>query len=166
MRRNIEVIDGTLETLTSIARDLCDDDRVELAVTREVEDPEALARDALRGEFCKVVTLAHEPVFAFGAWRCQPATAVVWGFKTPQGRAVIRTVTKYIKRRLIPDLRAIGISHGMCLVHPDNKYSQRWLSHLGYYPLGQTTDIGTRQPMIIYRYDDDAPDQAGRAAAA
>jgi hypothetical protein len=150
----ITINQATEEDLAYVGSWLCDDDRQELACTRDQDDYMSLARDAGQSTVCKVALDDGLPVMAFGA-RTIPATdvALVWGFKTVKARPAIPSVTKYIRRIMIPALRSLGVRHGVCIVHPENKASQDWLRLLGYTPRATSRDIGT-QEVIIFQYDD------------
>lgn len=127
----MSINDATLEDLAYIGSWLCDEDRQEMALTRDTRDYLKLARDALDSAVCKVVLVNAEPVFAFGA-KVEGQSASVWGFKTEKGWNSILTVTRYIKRTMIPALRDRGVRQAICLVHPDNRRSCKWLAHLGF----------------------------------
>jgi hypothetical protein len=153
------VNDATFEDLMYIGSWLCVSDRQELSVTRDPDDYESLATDAWESSVKKVVLDNGEPVLAFGAKPCVDDIVLVWGFKTEKGWSAVRTATKYIRRTMIPELRAMGIRHGVCLVHPDNVPSQRWLTHLGYTLRATLTGIGSRhEDMLLFGWDEkDAP---------
>jgi L-amino acid N-acyltransferase YncA len=53
---------------------------------------------------------------------------------------------------MIPTLRAGGVRSAMCLVHPANIVSQRWLSHLGFDLRATLPEIGTG--LLLFRRDD------------
>jgi hypothetical protein len=150
-----EVHDALLDELITIGEGLCAADRHELAVTRNLDDPWMLAFDAAKSRICKVVLDEAEPVFAFGANPVSRDIAVVWGFKTERGWSSILTVTKYIRKIMIPELRAIGIRRAACLVHPDNVRSQRWLTLLGFRSKATLRGFGPRrQEMLLFQRDE------------
>lgn len=157
-RRNVH--DATLDDLMLVGSWLCASDRQELAATRDPDDYEALALDAWRSPIRKVATDNARPVFAFGANPTGGGTATVWGFKTEAGWGSVLTVTKYIHRVMVPELRNMGIRRATCVVHPDNVRSQQWLALLGFKPQAILWGIGTRrQDMFLLQRDDaDAPE--------
>ena len=158
---NHSIHDATLEDLMLVGSWLCDEDRIELAATRDPDDYESLALDAWSSPFKMVALAETRPVFAFGARPSYTGsdTALVWGFKTESGWAAARTVTKYINRVMIPELRAFGIRRAMCLVHPGNVRSQRWLAFLSFRPKATLRGFGPRnQDMLLFQRDEpDAP---------
>ena len=149
--------EATFDDLTYIGSWLCDDDREELALTRNPDDYVSLANDALRSTVCKVVVNDTAlPVMAFGA-KTEGRNAVVWGFKTARAAPAIGLVTKYIRRIMIPALRDIGVRRAVCVVHPRNKASQDWLALLGFKAAGARRDIATQQEEVVL-FQRDEPD--------
>jgi hypothetical protein len=147
--------DATFDDLLYVGSWLCDMDRVELAATRDPDDYVGLARDAWESPIKKVVLDNGQPVFAFGALPRPDGVAAVWGFKTSDGATAARQVTNYIRKTMIPALRAMGIRHAACLVHTDNNVSKKWLSHLGFTPRATLREFGTHnEEMILYQRDE------------
>jgi hypothetical protein len=153
----VRILDATLDDLRAVGIRLCAADRHELAATRDPEDVEKLARDAWQSQIRKVVLAGCEPVLVFGA-NPNPeldATATVWGYKTERGVTVIKSVTKFIRATMIPQLRAMGIRHATCIVHPDNTASRKWLAHLDFKPRATLTGFGShREDMILMQRDE------------
>jgi hypothetical protein len=158
----IDILDARQEDLVIVADWLCEDDLREIALTRDITDVEALARDALASDYCKVAFDHGLPVMAFGAKRFEalgPDLAFVWAFQTDLGWRAIRAVTKHIRRTMIPTLRAVGVVKAACLVHKGNDRSCRWLAHLGFSPEATLLPgIGTphRDLLLLFRNDDAA----------
>jgi len=153
----IDIVDATLDDFRSIGKWLCRMDRIEMAVTRDVGDVETLAHDANKSRVKKVAREPLFPLFAFGATPLpdMPEMALVWGFKTEEGRRAIRPVTKYIRERMIPELRAMGVRRAICLVHPTNVASQKWLAHLGFQSRATLKGFGTRkEEMVLFQRDE------------
>jgi hypothetical protein len=147
------VNEPTWDDLLYVGSWLCAADREEMAVTRDIDDYVSLARDAWESPFRKVVLDDALPVMAFGARPGpEPQLAVVWGFKTERGYPALRTATKYIRRVMIPALRASGVRSAMCLVHPHNVASQGWLRHLGFDLKATVPDFGTG--LLLFRRDE------------
>lgn len=162
MSSRIHITDATFDDLVYVSRRLCEDDRQELSATRDPNDYVALAEAASRSPLCKVALDEDGvPIFAFGAEPVPDSDmAQVWGFKCDSGWTAILTVTKYIRRTMIPELRARGIRRAVCLVHPDNTRSLKWLTrNLDFRTRATLTGFGTRnEDMILMQRDDpDAP---------
>ena len=154
----------SLDDLAMIASWLCEEDRRELAATRDINDYETLARDAFNSHIKWAVHEDARPIFAFGAYPLEPGVAVVWGFKTEAGWAAVPLVTKHIQKCMIPELRAMGIRRAVCLVHPDNNRSQKWLAFMGFEPVATYMGIGTPDLLVYQRDEADAtfPERNGR----
>jgi hypothetical protein len=149
--------DARFSDLTFVGRWLCQADKQELAVTRDVSNVERLALDAFRSPIKKIAWHGMFPVMAFGALKSpdEDDTAIVWGFKSEEGWRAIRAVTKYIQKTMIPELRAVGVRHAVCLVHPSNRLSHKWLLHLGFAPSAKLQGIGSRrEDMLLFRRDE------------
>jgi hypothetical protein len=155
----IEIVEGRETDIALIGALLCDDDLRELSCTRDTSDFPRLARDAADSHYCKVALDHGRPVMAFGAKRfpalLDPGIAFVWAFKTDLGWRAARTVTKHIRRIMIPALRADGIDRAACFVHRENGLSCRWLAHLGFTPKATLPGFGTpHRDLILYMRDD------------
>lgn len=126
----------------------------ELSVTRkDLHQPSKLAAAAWGSTYRRIVLLDTVPVFAFGATQrpSYPQESQVWGFGTDQTSAVIRTVTKFILRSMIPELLDRGFLSAQAIVSPDNDLSNRWLRRLGFEPKATVTGIGDRsEDMILF----------------
>ena len=113
----IRIADATFDDLTFIGSWLSDDDRRELAVTRDPTTTRAWRATPCSRRLCKVaLDHAGGPVFAFGA---QPIAhtdmAQVWGFKCERGWPAILTVTKYIQQDYDPGIARLR--HTPCRLH-------------------------------------------------
>ena len=149
MKRDMITVNAaTYDDLTYIGSWLCDEDREELALTRDPDDYVSLANDAWESKFKFVALDEATPVMAFGA-KASKNFAVVWGFKTERGWPAVRSVTKFIRRTMIPALHKAGVYRAVCAVNPGNAVSQAWLRHLGFVPRATTRDIGTRHGEVI-----------------
>ena len=146
----------TYDDLTYIGSWLCEEDRLELMLTRDTDDYVSLANDAWASKFKYVALDEALPVMAFGA-RPIKGAALVWGFKTDKGWGAVRGVTKFILRTMIPQLHKAGIYRAVCAVHPGNTTSQAWLRHLGFVPRATTREIGTRHGEVILFERNDEP---------
>jgi hypothetical protein len=149
--------DARYSDLKFIGGWLSKEDKRELSLTRDVADIDGLALDAFASPIKKVAWDGLFPIMAFGVklYELEHDTALVWGFKSEEGYRAIRAVTKYIRHTIIPELRAIGVRHAVCLVHPENRSSQKWLAHLGFQLRATYQGIGTRrEDLLLYRRDE------------
>lgn len=144
----ISVRDASIDDLIEVASHLREADRVELAVSRDPDQWEQLVLDVLGTLQCKAALVDDHPALAFGAKLVAPTTVTVWGFGTDEARLAGGTVTRYVRRRMIPLLRQIGITRAQCAVHVDNAISRRWLAVLGFRPEAPVPGMGDR--LLVY----------------
>jgi hypothetical protein len=131
-----------------VAIDLRDEDKRELAVTRDVDDAQSLVESALDSEFKWTAAInSHVPPdFAFGARFLDGGKgAQVWGFGTPRAKSVLRPVTRFIQRVMVPQLLDSGVQYARAISHPANTTSHRWLEHLGFTLRAKLAGIGVRR---------------------
>ena len=152
--------EATLLDLIKVAQNLRQSDRSELAHTRDANDALALANDAYYPSlFSYVASYDGEPVFAFGAIPVGRGLGLVqvWGFGTEQSPKIIRGVTKFVVRYIVPRLRASGVTQAQCLIHEDNFLSRRWLEFMGFQSIATLPDLGAgHEGMLLYFVADNA----------
>lgn len=141
------------------AVDLRLEDRRELRVTRDPDDVEALVASALESEFKWAAMHDFEevaeplPVFAFGAKLFDGGRrAHVWGFGTPYADSlVLRGVTRFIKRSMVPLLVNSGVIYAQAVSHPENTTAHRWLQRLGFSLKATVPGVGGRkEDMLLF----------------
>ena len=142
------VRDATLYDLIDVASNLREADRRELALSRDPDDWEQLVMDVVGVLQCKVALVDEQPALAFGARLVSPTTVTVWGFGTDRACLAGRTVTRHVRRTMIPLLRSIGITRAQCAVDVDNQTSRRWLAVLGFAPEALVPGMGDR--LLVY----------------
>ncbi len=139
--------------IVAVAAHLREADMRELSVTRKfLDQPSKLATAAWVSVYRRIACLGADPVFAFGASETPDRSRVqVWGFGTPRAKLVLKTVTKFVLRSMIPELTGRGFLAAQAIVHPENELSNRWLRHLGFAPEATVTGVGDRhEDMILY----------------
>lgn len=147
--------DADITELVFIARMMRRRDREEMAATRGARfDPDDLAIEAHRSEWKKVAYGRHDlPVLALGARTLYPGVVTVWGFGTDRYREAIVEMTKYARAVIVPELLAAGMHRAQCLVHPNNRASQRWLGKLGFGAEARLRDMGThREDLLLFAW--------------
>jgi hypothetical protein len=156
MRTRID--EATLLDLIHVAQNLRQSDRDELAHTRNTNDALALANDAYYPSlFSYVASYDGEPIFAFGAVEAGPGLVQVWGFGSEDTPKIIRGVTKFVVRYIVPKLRAAGVTQAQCLIHEDNFLSRRWLEFMGFQSIATLPDLGAgHEGMLLYLVADHA----------
>jgi hypothetical protein len=111
-------------------------DRREIFCTRWDDDPASLADDCMNvigraNSLTVLATLDREPVAVLGAVETWPGTWDVWCFGTDQFEKVAFTLTKYVRRTLIPALLVRGLRRGHCRSLADHVKAHAWLRELG-----------------------------------
>lgn len=143
----------SFEEVLAVARDLREIDRKELAVTRDLSNPTKLAVSAWTAKYRRAAYIDDVPVFVFGFTLFDdPAHCQVWGFGNEAAPRVMRAVTKFCLRTMIPEMLDLGLLTAQAIGHPDNELSKRWLRRLGYSPTAITLPgIGAgKHPMILW----------------
>jgi L-amino acid N-acyltransferase YncA len=150
------IVDANLTDLVFIAKLLRNRDKQELAATRSDVDPDQLAIDSYNSHWRKVAyTDDNFPAMAIGARVTHPGVATVWGFATDHYRKVIRELSNYVEKAMIPEIVGSGVHRAQCLVHPENRASQRWLKSLGFIQEATLRGFGSsREDMLLFAWLD------------
>ena len=163
--------DANYTDLRFLAMNLRPEDRLELSVTRDVDDYNGLAWAGAYSKWRKVAIWDRRPVFGFGASEIpsEPHHVHVWGFGCTSAVHALKPVTRYIKKIMIPEILLSGAVEAQAVSHPANEISHRWLKFLGFQLKATITGIGPRkQDMLLFTVS--ANDLAGinavQAAAA
>lgn len=138
----IAIRQPSFDDLLHVAGNLRAKDREELSITRDLSVPATLATAAWCAKYRRMAYLDDKPVFAFGVSAVTHDHGQAWGFGTDKSPRVLRAVTKYIKRTMIPEQLDAGLTAVQALGQPDNDVSWRWLSHLGFSPIANLAGIG------------------------
>ena len=149
----VTIREPNFHELVTVASRLREADMRELRVTRkDLDRPVKLATAAWTASVYRRLALWEKtPAMAFGASQAPGGSVQVWGFGTVDTARVIRTVTKFVIRSMIPELLGRGVPSARAIVHPENRSSQAWLQHLGFKPEATLTGLGDRQEeMILY----------------
>jgi hypothetical protein len=149
---------ATLLDLYYLAHNLRERDRQELAETREDMSPASIAIDAHASPWKWAAGSIGQPVMALGAKPAHAGVATVWGFGTNDYKSAIREMTDYAKAYMVPALIASGLHRAQCIVHPENRASQRWLTSLGFNQEAVLRGFGSsHQDMLLYAWVLDEP---------
>jgi hypothetical protein len=148
------IVDANLTDLIYISRLLRKRDVQELSATRADVNPDLLAIDSYGSQWKKVAyTNDHLPAMAIGARVTHPGVAAVWGFATDRYREVIRELSNYVENAMIPEIVGSGVHRAQCIVHPENRASQRWLTSLGFFQEATLRNFGsTKEDMLLYAW--------------
>jgi len=146
------ICEGTFWDFYAVAERLRPQDRRELAVTRDVDDFFSLAMDAYDSFYSRIAFHEDKPALAFGAVEVNSSVAQVWAFGTADAVHVLRPVTRFIKRSMIPCLLSQGVREARAISHPDNHAAHRWLKFLGFTLKATIPGVGSRkEDMLLFR---------------
>jgi hypothetical protein len=111
----------------------------EISATRFVpsrqEFAQRLAEEATySGNFRWIAYRDGIPVAAIGATPRWPHVWSVWAFGTTDWPRVVLSLTKHVRRVIIPALYATGARRADCMALSTHEDARRWLEHLGAAP--------------------------------
>jgi hypothetical protein len=128
----MELIDLNYGNLLYIAKKMRAEDREEIYATRWNNDPEELSASAMIiPDMSWIAAHNGEPVAAFGAIPIHPRVWSVWMFSTDKWPKVALGVTRFIKKTMIPSLKATGALRAECKSHFRHSVAHKWLEMLG-----------------------------------
>ena len=144
----------SFDEILAVVRNLRAVDQKELSVTRDLSNPTKLVAAAWAAKYRRAAYIDAVPAFVFGMtlFDNDPTQGQVWGFGTPDAPRVMRAVTKFCLRTMIPEMLDLGLLAAQAIGHPDNELSKRWLQRLGYSPMAITLPgIGAgKHDMILW----------------
>jgi hypothetical protein len=145
----------TYDAVLSIARNMRAGDAREIWATRWIESPEGLAADVMRaGEYGFVISLDEEPVAAIGAAPNWPNVWNVWMFSTDKWPKVALSVTKFVRRVMIPNLYKAGATRVHCMSIAGHSVAHRWLESLGAIKGNREPGWGKNgEDFFMFRWD-------------
>lgn len=128
----VEIRDATLEDLLHITHNMRAVDREEIYATHWREDPEWLAEATLQcGDMQWVACLDGVPAASFGGTPLWPNVWSVWAFGTDDWRRVVLSVTKHVRRFMLPAIFRSGAHRLQCYSHSAHTEAHRWLESFG-----------------------------------
>jgi hypothetical protein len=129
---SVEIRPVNFQDLLYITERLREWDRREIFATLGSEQPIDLVRVTLMGEGMTWIAYKDsEPVAAFGASAMWPRVWSVWAFGTDRFREVALTLTRFIRRSMIPMLESSGAIRAECRSMDGHTEAHRWLESLG-----------------------------------
>lgn len=121
----------TQRSILYVADRMRDDDRREIFATRWADSPSQLAVDCLAAPGFKWVAHDDQPIAALGAIPRWPGVWSVWMFATDEFPRIGATLTRFVRRRMIPMLLEAGAHRAECLSIEGHDTAHRWLEFLG-----------------------------------
>lgn len=124
-----------LADMLHITSHLRDRDREEIFATRYGEEPKDLARDAtFSGAFRWIAYHDGVPTAAIGAVPRWPNVWTVWAFGTDDWDKTVLTLTRHVRRFMIPAIYGSGAIRADCLALAAHEDARKWLTALGATP--------------------------------
>lgn len=125
--------------LLYILRNLREQDRREIFATRWSENLDFLVDDcmgvaALPTSYTVMAGLQDKPIAILGAVEPWPGCWDVWCFGTDQFDLIAFSLTKHIRRVMIPTLLSRGLRRGHCRSLATHTKAHAWLHDLGARP--------------------------------
>jgi len=94
-----------------------------------------------------------EPVAAWGAYRMTPVTAACWAFGTPGWGRVVTSVTRHIRKVMIPGLLKAGFHRAECRALEKREDTRLWLTSLGWFAEAVLVEFGVhRENFVLYAW--------------
>lgn len=143
-------------SLLHIAMNLREWDSREIYATRWTNDPIVLVDDTLRaagvrGSLAYVVGL-EKPIAAIGMRPCWPGVYSAWCYGTDQFDVIGKSLTKLVRRVIIPTLLCAGGHRAECLSIDGHVDAHRWLEFLGFVREGDPQRDCGRSRETFHRY--------------
>lgn len=120
------------EDVLEVARNMRSRDQEEIFATRWLDAPEDLAASVMSsGAFRWGAYVDGKPVAMIGATPRWPKVWSVWAFGTDEWPRAVRTLTKHVKKFMIPALQNAGAVRADAYALSTHKDARRWLTALG-----------------------------------
>jgi hypothetical protein len=129
-------------------------DAREVYAGRWTDDPADVARDVASCRMGWSVSADGAPAAVLGARPIHPGVWSVWMFATPAWPRVSLSVTRFVKRVMIPALRATGAHRAQCASIEGHEEAHRWLEFLGAVRESTLHRFGRNgEDFHLYRWD-------------
>jgi len=122
----------TYDAALHVAANMREWDKKEIYAVRWTDDPKEIARDcAAYGRFGWIAWHGGEPVAVVGAVPVHPGVWSVYMFATDCFRQIAISLTKFVRRVIIPALVDTGAHRAECASMEGHAEAHRWLELLG-----------------------------------
>ena len=151
----VAMVGASYSDAVSVVMGLRDVDFTEIMAQRPMHAwPQQIAEDVTAdGGVCSCALLDGFPVAIVGAYPSLPGTWAVFMFATHDWPHVALSVTRFIKRELIPHLLAVGANRAECRAIEDNTKAHAWLERLGAVHEATMPDCGEdRKTFRLYAW--------------
>ena len=140
----VSILPPNLMALTYVAHNLREADADEVFACA-IPGPDILAMNTLGcGPMQWMAWTDQTPVASWGGHEVWPGVWSVWMFATEFWPDVALSVTRHIKREMIPALIERGGHRGQCVSAADHKTAHAWLVSLGFEREGTLRNYGRR----------------------
>lgn len=141
--------------VTYICKNLRAEDRREVAATPF--DDKSLEEGFLNQGDGLVVTKDHEPTALLWWMKTQKDTCFVAMLATSAWPSVGRAVTRLVMQKIIPKLRAQGMSQAFCIAEKNNHAARNWLERLGFVKYEEQAELlgmvgKNQEQFLLYTY--------------
>lgn len=122
----------SFDDILAVVRNMRECDREEIYATQWNDDPALFAERvyAVSG-FCWVAWLDGRPAAVVGAAPERPNVYAAFAFGTDEWPRVVLSVTRHIRRFMIPALINAGCHRVSCASHAHHTEAHKWLERLG-----------------------------------
>lgn len=128
----VEIRPATFMDLAYIAINMREWDRKEIFATLNSEQPVDFAQFVMRiSDVAHIAYKDRTPVAAVGAHEMWPGVWSVWAFGTDRFSEVGLSLTRFVRKTLIPALIKAGAHRGECRSIEGHTEAHRWLEALG-----------------------------------
>ena len=150
----VDVVPALYADVVYIARRLRDMDAEEIYPLTWTGRPEDLAAGVgASGGIRRVALYSGEPVAAWGASEIRPQCWNVWMFATDKWSKVALSVTRDLKKTIIPTFIDVGAVRADCWSMDGHDVAHRWLEVLGAVRECSVEDYGpTRKTFHCYSW--------------
>ena len=137
------IIEARYADVVYVARNMRALDAEEIWPVTIARTPETLALGTVRGVGFKFVAgSGGVPVATWGASPTRPGVVSVWMFATDRWPEVALTVTRHIRKELMPALIDAGYVRAECWSHANHHVAHKWLEILGAIKEATVEDYG------------------------
>lgn len=165
----IRVEIATLDALKYVAEHMREADRVELSATSLSDSATYLADNIMAHAVAAFVARDENrlPISAWGLYPMWPGVGTVFAFGTDDWGKALLTMTRQVRRFMIPFVLDHGFHRVECRALAGRKDVARWLALLGAKQEAVLRSSGRRgEDFILYRWLSDEHRQAATAARA
>jgi len=147
-----------IEGLRHITTNMRSRDKDEIYATRWDDCPDFLAEQAAgSGGFQWLARVGEEPAAAIGATPLWPNVWSVWAFGTKSWPRCVLSLTKHVKRVMIPALHQAGAHRAECRALKTHTEACRWLEMLGARKEAELAGFGRQREdfnLYVWRQSD------------